>query len=103
MSLAMKTLLTEIVCRSAKPDHPGKQTMLWVTQIPAFGLRLSGAAKSFVLMVGPATKRKRITLGRYPVPLGLAQARQIARQRLSERILGIEKETTPETYETALS
>lgn len=94
-----RTLLTEIVCRSAKPGD-GTQTTIWDTSLPSFGLRLSGKAKTFLIMVGPAESRRRISIGRYPV-LSLAQARAKARELLAQRTLGIAPPEATESFDTA--
>lgn len=96
-----KVLLTEVVCRNAKPEQGG-QTTLWDTSLPSFGLRLSGKAKTFLIMVGPTESRRRISIGRYPI-VSLAQARAKAKELLAQRTLGIERREGTETFDTALA
>jgi integrase len=58
---------------------------VWDPSLPTFGLRVAkGGAKTFVL------KRKNayITLGRFPTPLSLSQARTEAKRLLAEFTLG---------------
>jgi len=53
-----------------------------------FGVRVSRASKTFVVVHGPT--RERITIGRFPI-IGLSDARQEAKRLLAERTLGKRK------------
>src|ERR1700694_1791111 len=81
----MRTMLTEIVVRNAKPPERG-QTTLWDKTLPGFGLRISqGGTKSWTVMAG--ADRQLVTIGRYPI-ITLAAARVEAKRILAERVLG---------------
>ena len=74
-----KTLLTDLMIKNLKPPARGQQTT-WDTQLTGFGVRVSqGGSKTFVVMHGQ--RRKRVTIGRYPL-VPLAEARKKARQIL---------------------
>jgi integrase len=80
----MKTLLTDIVVRNAKPPERGQRTV-WDISVANFGLRVSqGGTKSWVVMHG--VERQLITIGRWPT-IGLSDARTEARRILAERVL----------------
>jgi integrase len=71
-------------------------------EVPGFGVRVSPAGtKSFVLLYRFRGLPQRLTLGRYPV-LGLGEARELAKEALSQVARGIDprqaKEELPDTY-----
>lgn len=77
--------LTDISVRALKPPARGQVTY-WDQSTPLFGLRISaGGAKTWTIMHG--VNRKRTSIGRYPI-LGLAKARERAKELLAEITLG---------------
>lgn len=77
--------LTDLRINSFAAPPKGQKTYLCDT-LPGFGVRVSqGGTKTFVLMVG--RERQLVSIGRYPI-ISLADARQVARERLAERTLG---------------
>jgi integrase len=77
--------LTDITVRSL-PAPPAGQKVYYDDMLPNFGCRVSqGGARTFIVRHGP--DRNLITIGRYPI-ISLSEARQLARERLAEIILG---------------
>lgn len=69
--------LTDLAIRKMAANA-GRRVEVWDARVPGFGLRVSsGGAKTFVLMYRVGQRKRRLTLGRYPV-LSLAEARQQA-------------------------
>ncbi len=69
--------LTDLAIRKMAPIA-GRRIEVWDARVPGFGLRVSaGGAKTFILMYRAGGRKRRLTLGRYPV-LSLAEARQRA-------------------------
>jgi len=71
--------LNDLAIRHALPG-----SMLWDDDLQGFGLRTGKTAKTFVVLVGSGRRYK---LGRYPL-LSLAKARDKAREKLAEILLG---------------
>jgi integrase len=71
-----KVTLTEITLRSLKPSE--RQTDYWDASMPNFGVRVGLTHKTFIVMT---PGRSRVALGRTST-ISLAQARQMARERL---------------------
>jgi len=77
--------LTDISLRSLKPR--GEQYAVLDDQFPNFGVRVGTTGKlSFFVMYRTNGRRKRDTLGQFPI-VTLAEARQLARQRLAKLVL----------------
>lgn len=77
--------LTDISLRSLKPR--GEQYAVLDDQFPNFGVRVGTTGKlSFFVMYRTKGRRKRDTLGQFPI-VTLAEARQLARQRLAKLVL----------------
>src|SRR5262249_37607171 len=75
--LMARTLLTDISIRSLKTPDRG-QIVFWDEHLKGFGVRVSqGGSKTFVVQVGPSSKRTLKVLGRFPQTT-LAQARKLA-------------------------
>ena len=78
--------ITEMVVRNAKPPERG-QYVIFDDLVKGFGFRLSqGGARSWVVVISRNTKKKKITIGRYP-EVTLAQAREAARTLLARSTL----------------
>lgn len=76
------TRLTDALVRSLKPRN--KRYDLYDATLPGFGVRVAtSGALSWVLLTRQNGRRKRVTLGRFPV-MSLAKARETARTALSE-------------------
>lgn len=61
----MKAHLTDITVKTLKPSE--RQVDYFCVQTRNFGVRVSpGGTKTFFVLTGPATARKRVTLGTYP-------------------------------------
>lgn len=74
--------LTEMVARNAKPPKSG-QYVIFDDLVKGFGLRLSqGGTRSWVLVISRGTKKKKVTIGRYP-DMSLSEAREAARELLA--------------------
>ena len=83
----VKPPITDVAIRQLKPTS-GAQIELWDGMIKGFGVRVSPeGTKAFVLLYRHARKSRRLTIGRYP-GLGLAQARQLAAQALTQLAAG---------------
>src|SRR5947208_2623574 len=77
--------LTDISLRSLKPR--GEQYAVLDDQFPNFGVRIGTTGKlSFFVMYRTNGRRKRDTLGQFPI-VTLAEAGQLARQRLAKLVL----------------
>src|SRR5262245_18434668 len=77
--------LTDITLRSLKPRS--EQYAVLDDQLPNFGVRVGTTGQlSFFVMYRINGRRKRDTLGRFPI-ITLAAARQMARQRLARLVL----------------
>ena len=77
--------LSELVIRNLASPQSGQKTY-YDEALPNFGCRVSqGGTKTFIVRHG--TERHLLSLGRYPI-LSLADARQLARERLAEIVLG---------------
>ena len=75
-------MLTELTLRQATA-RGGTRTEIWDERVPGFGVRISPSGiKTFVLMYYVAGKKRRLTLGRYPI-LSLVDARRKALAALS--------------------
>jgi len=94
--MGAKRDFTDRYLRSLKPAEPGKRVISWDAQVPQFGIRItdkSCAANtgSFVLVArfpgssNPVPRR----IGDYPA-MGLAQARQIAREWREDIAKGVD-------------
>lgn len=92
-----KLALTDISVRALKPT--AAQVTYWDQTLPNFGVRVGLKRKTFVLLIGEA--RQRVSLGHYPA-IGLADARKLARERLAERTLKIDR-PTPFNFSEALT
>ena len=78
--------LTDISLRKLKSRT--EQYAVFDDHLPNFGVRVGTTGKlSFIVMYRVDGKRKRDTLGTYPI-ISLAEARSLARQRLAELVLG---------------
>jgi integrase len=83
------SMLTDRACDRAKPK--AGRFDLFDDKVIGLSLRvLPTGVKSFTLLYGPAAKRVRVTLGRYP-QLSLARARTLALEKLG----GIERGEDP--------
>jgi integrase len=70
-------MLTELSIRNLTPKGNAR-TEVWDERLPGFGIRVSPTGtKSFILMYRAGGRKRRITLGRYPI-LSLADARRRA-------------------------
>ncbi len=77
--------LTDISLRSLKPRF--RQYAVFDDGMPNFGVRVGTTGKlSFIVMYRMHGRRRRDTLGQFPV-ISLAEARQLARQRLAKQVL----------------
>ena len=79
-----KIEFSDVKLRNLSPPNKGQATY-WDAKLPTFGLRISqGGSKTFIL------KRQNsfITIGRFPIPLSLAEGRTEARRLLAEFTLG---------------
>src|SRR5437870_12805385 len=77
--------LTDISLRSLK--RRGEQYAVLDDQFPNFGVRVGITGKlSFFVMYRTNGRRRRDTLGQFPI-VTLAEARQLARQRLAKLVL----------------
>lgn len=94
-----KTSLTDRVVKKLKPPTTGQETT-WDTQLTGFGVRCSqGGSKTFVVMHGK--RRRRVSIGRYPV-VSLAAARRRAKEILLNASLNAEVAPSP-PYDVALA
>jgi integrase len=87
----MKQLLTDRTLRALKPAPEGKRVVIWDAALPSFGVRVTdtGRASFFVMRRAQGEpKPVRVVLGPYPA-LSLSDARERARQALSELSAGI--------------
>jgi len=83
-----KSPLTDLVVRNL-PVPPVGQETYWDANLPGFGCRVSqGGQKTFVVMFGPRTARRRRIVGKYPLQ-SLKEARDLARKAQAEITLGI--------------
>lgn len=74
-------MLTELGVRKLTAKG-GQRVEIWDEKIPGFGLRVApSGTKSFVIMYYAAGRKRRLTLGRYPV-LSLVDARRRALETL---------------------
>jgi hypothetical protein len=84
-----RTNLTSLFVEAAKPPLKGQITH-WDRKISEFGLRLSqGGAKSWTIAYRHQGRIRWLKLGTYPT-LGLADARDMARARLSDAQKGLD-------------
>ena len=74
--------ITEMVVRNAKlPEHG--QYVIFDDLVKGFGFRLSqGGTRSWVVVISRNTKKKKVTIGRYP-EVTLSEAREAARTLLA--------------------
>jgi len=94
----MRLALTDIAVKNLKPPPKGQRTY-FDRSLPGFGIRVSqGGTKTFTLMHG--LDRRLVTLGRYPI-ISLAQAREKARRLLAEKILGLDRLASTQTFAEA--
>ncbi len=76
-------MLTELAIRKVSAKD-GQRVEIWDEKLPGFGLRASPAGtKTFVLMYYVGGRKRRMTLGRFPI-LSLTDARQKAIEALAE-------------------
>ena len=79
--------LTDLVVKNAKAPERG-QVDIWDDRIPGFGVRVtSQGTKTFVVMFRHDGRKKRMTLGRYPV-VSLSDARKLAHDALNKVVHG---------------
>lgn len=91
--------LSDMTIKMLAPPERGQKTT-WDDALPGFGCRVSqGGTKSFIVMHGRS--RRLTTIGRYPV-VGLAQARQRAKEILAERVLGKHRAPTHVSFGQAV-
>lgn len=84
-----RSILTEVSIRRVRPPAAGR-VEVWDAALPGFGLRVTDKdRRSFVLLTRVNGKAARFTLGRWPV-VTLAQARQLARDRLHQVGQGVD-------------
>jgi integrase len=84
-----RTNLTALFIESVKPPAQG-QTTYWDKKLSGFGLRLSqGGAKSWTVAYRHEGRMRWLKLGTYPT-LKLADARDMARNRLAEAQKGLD-------------
>ena len=77
--------LTDIRLKALAPPEKGAK-VYYCDSLQGFGVRVSqGGTKAFILATGK--NRDRVTIGRYPI-VGLAEAREVAKNLLAERQLG---------------
>lgn len=87
-----RTNLAALYVESAKPPAKGQVTY-WDRKISGFGLRLSqGGARSWVVAYRHQGGMRWLKLGTYPL-LGLADAREIARNKLADVQKGLDPAT----------
>jgi integrase len=83
-----KKLTDLTVSRASAPD--GGRLDLWDAALPGFGLRVTeSGAKSWVLMYRVAGRKRRMTLGTYPL-YSLKAAREMAREALQRVGTGVD-------------
>src|SRR5438128_1062595 len=79
--------LTDSAIRAVQAP-PSGQVVHWDATLPGFGLRVAcGGAKTWIAMYRQGGRLRRLTLGRYPV-VGLADARERARDVLASVVKG---------------
>lgn len=86
----MKAVLTDRQLRNLRPSAPGTRTVIHDISVPGLAARVTPTgAISFIVQrrVGTSGAPVRITLGSFPI-MGLAQARQAAREALSDLVEG---------------
>jgi hypothetical protein len=83
-----KTKLTEKAI-AALPSATGRQELYWDTELPGFGVLVSGAndVKTFIAQASLNGNRRRVTIGRCD-RLKVAEARVHAREVLAQMALG---------------
>ena len=96
----LKQPLTDLLLRKLKGTE--KRIEVWDAKLPGFGVRIApSGTKSFILLYRFRGQPRRLTLGRYPV-LGLAEARDLAKEALNQVARGIDpsqgEEQGPDTY-----
>ena len=80
--------LTDLFLRKLKGGE--ERIEVWDAKLPGFGIRVApSGTKSFVLLYRFRGQPRRLTLGRYPI-LGLADAREIAKDALNQVARGID-------------
>ena len=92
--------LTDLFLRKLKGGE--ERIEVWDAKLPGFGIRVApSGTKSFVLLYRFRGQPRRLTLGRYPI-LGLAEAREIAKEALNQVARGIDprqgKEVSPKSH-----
>jgi integrase len=93
-----KILLTDRNVRSLAPKGDEKRAEFWDRSLPSFGIRVTsaGVRSFFILYWTRDGRRRRLTLGGYPV-LSLAEARELAREKLRLISQGVDpQEPVPE-------
>ncbi len=84
-----KARLTAASVERLRPPAKGRIEH-WDSLLPGFGLRVSETgAKTWVLMYRVGQRQRRLTLGKYPA-LGLAKAREKAREALDQLDHGVD-------------
>ena len=92
--------LTNQVIKRLKPPEKGRIS-LSDTQVRGLELRCTaGGVKSFAVQYGKKNKRRRKTLGQYPV-MSLAEAREMAKAFLHEKTIAPLRPASP-SYDVAL-
>jgi integrase len=88
--MAARHVLTDKQIEKAKAAPQGQRSMLWDALIPSLALRITDKGhKTFVIQRRVKGRMVKLTLGEYPA-LGLAKARENARNALSEMTRGID-------------
>jgi integrase len=83
-----RATLTDITLKSLSTPEKG-QVVYWDAKLPGFGCRVSqGGQKTFVVMYGPRSSRRRKVVGKYPLQ-SLKEARDAARKVLASITLGV--------------
>lgn len=95
------TTLTDVTLKSLDVPLTGQITY-WDKKLPGFGCRVSqGGQKTFVVMFGPRSARRRKVVGKYPLQ-NLKTARDRARKALAGVTLGIvEEPSSPVSFKEA--
>ena len=87
-------MLTELTVRKLKAKSHDR-VEIWDEKLPGFGLRASvSGTKTFVLMYYFRGRKRRLTLGRYPI-VSLTQARQQAISALAKLGSGCDPQSGP--------
>jgi integrase len=94
-------VLTELTIRKLSP-RDGKRVEVWDEKTPGFGVRVSpSGTKTFVLMYYVGQRKRRLTLGRYPI-ISLAGARRMALDALNRVANGSDPQAERRNARTSL-